>query len=573
MRLWSLLNARNPLWKHLGWGILLGIAVISGVFVYLGPRSLEPKSSVDVFRGSEGKFGTITEQLGQGRLFTLDYDTVTGDQENLDLFGVRGRLEEPDVLWKMDSPSGHRSAGSWILQGPMHVVASASKDAPPQGEGNIPGPGPALAWERGVWRGLAPLKWQDLEGQGKGLWHMPAGWRRELDGRFIVDKGPVVWEALDPGAVRRLQAQRLWLTLGFREGHLEEVAADLEGGRIWAGSADLNTETLRWFAPLRFERSDGWVGQAEGGAAPRPQKGEPLQQVELREFQAQRPVNGGAERLKAGGARWSAAGLRLEREVKWEQPLDGEWLVLRAPRVLIREGLGPDLPAELPLGEAWAEGHPVLTWGLKSLSSPQMQVRRKDRTWRIVAPVLGRSEQGTFSSGRGQGSPRKWDFEGPIKASLFNGGSLRGDRLVWQSETWTVTGNLATWTRVRERLAGPRIIWKGGTITLPEGVSGSLASLDGDFQMRADRGEYQAGEVRLSGGVQCQGRGWRLQADQISVSLGAGNLVKKVTAKGAVTLRGRLGEGWGEFLELEPDPNAPKVRWQGRVRGLAEVKP
>jgi len=110
-------------------------------------------------------------------------------------------------------------------------------------------------------------------------------------------------------------------------------------------------------------------------------------------------------------------------------------------------------------------------------------------------------------------------------------------------------------------------------VAFPEGVTGSLASLDGDFMVRADRAEYQGSEVQLSGRVECQGRGWRLQADRISVRLGAGNVVKKVIAKGSVTLRGRMGEGWGESLELEPDPTSPKARWQGRVKGLAEVKP
>jgi hypothetical protein len=41
--------------------------------------------------------------------------------------------------------------------------------------------------------------------------------------------------------------------------------------------------------------------------------------------------------------------------------------------------------------------------------------------------------------------------------------------------------------------------------------------------------------------------------------------VKLVQAQGAVMLRGRLGEGQGEALELEPGPQT--VRWQGNVRG------
>jgi hypothetical protein len=567
------LNTRNPIWRYAGWLVFAGVAGLSGLYIYLGPRPLLPKAQVEIFRGSLGKFGTITEQLGQGRLFVLDYDTVVGDQENLELFRVKARLEEPGTLWRMDSPSGRRSVGVWTLQGPMSVVASASASTPQLGKGTIPGEGPALQWDRGVWRGLAPLDWQDLEGQGKGHWHLPAGWRRELDGRFFVDKGPVIWEASDLGVLRRMEADRLWLTLGLQEGHLDQVLADLEGGRIWAGSADLDEKAIRWSAPFRFERVDGWLGHAESGFAPRPAKGEPLEQVELRNFSATRSVPGGTEKLQAGGTRWSAAGLRLEGDVRWEQPRDGEVLVLRAPRFMLREAPGPDLPQSLPVGEAWAEGHPVLSWGAKSLTSPSMQAHRKTRTWRILAPVLGRAEQGTFSAGAGHGSPGRWEFEGPIKANLFNGGSLRGDKLRWESDTWTVTGNPATWSRIRERLAGPRIIRKGNSVAFPDGVTGSLASSDGDFMVRADRANYEGNEVQLAGNVECQGRGWRLQADTISVRLGAGNMVKRVIAKGSVTLRGRMGEGWGESLELDLDSTPSRARWQGRVRGLAEVKP
>ena len=356
MRFWNLLNARNPLWKFLGWAILGGVMVLSGLFLYLGPRPLAPKAKGDIFRGTEGKFGTITEQLSEGRIFILDYDTIVGDQEDLELSHVRARLEEPETLWRLKSPSGRRATGQWTLQGPMAVEASAVPVGTLLGQGSMPAPGPALLWDHGVWKGLAPLVWQDMEGQGRGRWFLPVGWRRDLDGRFTVDKGPVMWEATDPGMVKHLQAERLWLTLGFHEGHLEQVMAQLEDGKIWAGSVDLDARAIRWSAPVRFERNDGWHGDAEGGVAPRPEKGQPLAQVELKAFRATRSVRGGAESLLAEGARWSPAGLRLEGNVRWEQPLDGERLFLRAPRVLMREGAGTDLPEALPIGEAWGGG-------------------------------------------------------------------------------------------------------------------------------------------------------------------------------------------------------------------------
>jgi len=573
MRMRSLLSSRSLFWKYAGWATLGGVVALSGLYISLGPRPLAPRAKGDLFHGTEGRFGTITEQLGEARVFRLDYERIVGDQEDLELTNVKARLEEPETLWKMTSPSGHRTAGKWTLQGPMDVEASLPQGSTVLGRGTIQEQGPALLWEQGVWRGLAPLEWEGLEGQGRGRWFLPTGWRRELDGRFVVDRGPVVWVASDQGTVRRLEAERLWLTLGFRQGHLDKVKATLEGGTISAGSADLEEQSIRWSAPIHFERADGWRGDSESGQAPRPEGGSPIERVELVTFQASRQVEGGSESLRADGARWTAAGLRVEGNVRWEQPLDGERLTLRAPRVLMREGPGSDLPEALPVGEAWAEGQPVITWGTKSLTSPRMQARRTEQTWRIQAPVLGRSEQGTFSAGAGHGSPRRWEFAGPVKANVTQGGSLRGNRLFWENDTWTFTGSPATWTRIRERLAGPRIIRKGGLVAFPEGISGALTAVDGDFRVRADRAEYQGGEVQLVGRVECQGQGWRLQADRISVRLGPGNVVKQVLAKGSVTLRGRMGEGWGESLELDPDPASPKVRWQGRVRGLAEVNP
>ena len=63
--------------------------------------------------------------------------------------------------------------------------------------------------------------------------------------------------------------------------------------------------------------------------------------------------------------------------------------------------------------------------------------------------------------------------------------------------------------------------------------------------------------------------GWRLRADRISVVLGLGRIVKSVRGDGGVLLRGRMGEGRGEALDL--DINSQTARWQGRVRGLAET--
>ena len=128
-----------------------------------------------------------------------------------------------------------------------------------------------------------------------------------------------------------------------------------------------------------------------------------------------------------------------------------------------------------------------------------------------------------------------------------------------------------TWTRLRERLTGPKVQKRGELVTFPEGIAGSLAAPDGNMSLRADRAEGQKGVLLLSGRVECQGAGWRLQAERISVTLGPDHQVRSVGAKGNVVLRGEMGEGRGETLEL--DVATRRAVWKGRVRGLAEVAP
>ena len=101
-----------------------------------------------------------------------------------------------------------------------------------------------------------------------------------------------------------------------------------------------------------------------------------------------------------------------------------------------------------------------------------------------------------------------------------------GAKLVWEEALWTLTGRPATWSRLRERLTGPRILRKDEVVTFPEGLSGTLAAADGDLFLRAERGQSEAEKITLSGGVECQGQGWRLVADTVIVTMGPERTVK-----------------------------------------------
>jgi hypothetical protein len=562
--------ARHPLWRWVGWVLVASTLGLTLRFLTDHREDMLGRTTGGdaLFgEGTRGSVGTLTEQLGPNRM-VLAYKTITGSEEDLILEQVTGRLEESAGHWRLLSPKAHRQASIWTLQAPMDLEVAHPGTTILLGKGRVEGEGPAIRWTGGEWEGLAPLRWESLEGSSRGVWDLPVGWRREIDGHLRVEHGPMRWQAPSDGpapALQAMEAQRLWAAPGFQTGHLEGVKARMSEGSLQASVADLSPEKVAWPGPLSFERADGWRGDAQGGVAPRPAPGTSFQQVELRTFRAHRVTAAGEEHLSTDGARWTPSGLRLEGSVVWDQPVDGQRLVLKAPRVLMREAPGHDLPEDLPVGQAVAEGLALLTWGRRTLSSPRLLFERATRRWRLQSPVLGRSEDGTFTGAAGHGDPHSWTIEGPVQVNLFMGGSLRGAKLVWEEAQWTITGRPAAWSRLRERLSGPRIIRKAETVSFPEGLSGTLAAADGDLFLRAERGQSEAQKITLSGGVECQGQGWRLSADTVIVTVAADRSVRLVQAQGAVSLRGRLGEGQGEALELEPGPQT--VKWQGRVHG------
>lgn len=555
---------QSPIWRFAGFGLILATLGLTALFVGRGSRPLQASRDRSLFdAGPRGLRGTLTESFGKGRL-VLAYASIQGQREDLRLDEIHGRLEEDAALWLVDAPRADRKGEDWTLSGPLTLEAQGKGDSP-LGLGAMKSPGPALRWSAGTWRGLSALEWTDLAGGG--TWFIPSGWSRNPDGELAA-RGPVRWSPREPGALQGLEAQSLRASPGFLTGTLENVLATFQDGSIRARHSTLDPGWIRWPEALSFERSDGWKGQASGGQAPRPQGGQGLFRLELRDFLAERSLPKGTERLKALGTRWTPEGLQLEGSVTWEQPLQEINAKLVAPRLLIRNAPGGELPEALGVGQAWAVGEAVLTWGKRSLSSPLIRVDRNRKSWALDAPVHGRGEEGSFTAGAGRGEGRGWTFEGPVQASLANGGVLQGQRLLWEEDAWTFSGRPVVWTRFRERLTGARVLRKGERVEFPEGLAGQLQAAEGDLALRADWGESQGDRILLRGHVSCEGLGWQVGAETLTVHFGAGRVMKRIQARGGVTLRGRMGEGRGEALDV--DPASQEVRWQGRVKGLSE---
>nr|WP_320131228.1 LptA/OstA family protein [uncultured Holophaga sp.] len=574
MRPQALMSVRNPVWKVTGHLLVYGVIGGTALFAWLsgGHRkpSTSPVGTANRAGMRMGHHGTLTERLDKGTLI-LNYETVIGDEEHLHLEQVDATLREALETWRVTAPQADREAKIWTLGGPVDIRAMRPDSREPVGQGRITGSGPALRWDVEGWHGLGPLEWEGLEATGRGHWLLPAGWLRTPQGEMIVERGPVRWEAREPGALRAMDVQSLRLADNLSRGTLNQVTASLEGGTLTAERSEIDPAWIHWIAPLHFQRDDGWQGDAQGGLAPRPQEHQAPESVELKAFQARRQVAEGEERVRSEGARWTSQGLRLEGKVHLEQPFSGGTVTLDAPRMLMRQlPGGTDLPPALPPGHIWAEGTPVLSWGKRTLSSPRIEVRYQSRAWIMQAPVRGRSEFGTFTAGQGGGTPEKWAFEGPIRGDLTDGGILRGSRLTWEQEKWTLEGHPASLQRLQQRISGARLTRVGGTTTFPDGLSGTLAGEDGDYVIRADQGTVTPDSVVLTGRVDCRSRAWKLAAERVVVRLGPGNSVQKINAAGSVTLRGSLGEGWGEAIDI--DVAGKTAHWQGRVKGSAEVQ-
>jgi hypothetical protein len=555
---------QSPVWRYGGLALVAVAAGATVLFVGRGPRPLRATSDRALFdEGAKGLKGTLTEAFGRGRL-VLAYASIQGEREDLQLETIQGRLEEDASLWLIEAPRAERQGGVWTLSGPVALQAIADGNRS-LGTGSIQGPGPALRWSGGTWQGLGALAWTDLEGRGR--WTVPAGWTRDASGR-IRAAGPVRWSGLDPNPLQRIEAGAVEGDAGFQTGRLRSVAAAFEAGTVQAPEALLEPAWIRWPAGLTFQRTDGWAGSASGGRAPRGEDSRPEGMLELQTLEAERLLPQGRERLRSRGARWVPGGWLLEGDVAWEQPLEEGLGKLVAPRIVIRTAEGGGLPPDLPVGQGRAEGQAVLTWGRRSLGSPRIGVDRSKGTWSMAAPVLGRSEEGSFSAGAGRGTAKSWSFDGPVEASFFNGGTLAGQRLAWEGETWVLTGRPVVWNRLQERLTGPRVLRTGERVVFPDGLAGQVRAPEGDLSLRADRGESEGDRITLRGHVECDGLGWQVAADTLTVQFGRGRTPRLVQARGSVTLRGRMGEGRGESLDV--DPVSQSVRWQGRVRGLSE---
>ena len=574
MRGWQFISARNPLWRVLG---LAGILVTSWASPpstsSAGPGPCSPTDDAGVLAGAgtQGRFGTVTEPLGDGPVRPVLRNHHRARRRTCSCRRSTGQLQEPQTTWNMDSPSARKAEGVWTLFGPMDLDAVSPGRQRPAGQRHHqrPGPGPGLGPGRlarpgapGVGRppGQRPGPLEPAARAGTGAWMANSWWTRARCAGWPPS----------PGAVKTMDAQRMWAALGFKEGHLEDVhrpagRAARSRPRWWTSSRPGSAGPPR--SPSA--RDDGWHGTAVRRPGPPAPGRRPFEKMEFSDFRAQRAIPGGTESVQLQGrpvdpGRAAPGGGRAPGAA----PGRATGCCCRRPGCSSATRPGPDLPGRsCPVGETWAEAQAVLSWGNRSLTSPRIEGAPED------PPVA--------DPGPGPGPRARWAPSAPARAGATRPGgpstapswptsatAPRPRPTPWSGRTtgYTLTGRPVTVTRFRERLTGPRSgAHRATLLEFPAGLAGALAALDGDINLQADRGRalrdrHQPGRP---GGV--PGAGLELASGPYLGNAGAREHGETGEADGAVFLRGRMGEGRGDTLYL--DPNQKTANWIGPGQG------
>ena len=570
MRRWELSNIKSPIWFVLGLITVIIVISITFFFIIHGPKSIKSVSNVDdiTSHGTLGKIGTVTEPLGHG-LLTLSYESIIGSKDNLQLLNVNSKFRELENVWEMKFPCAQKIDGVWTLLGPA-VLTFADSTGNIFGSGLIDSNGPALKWNHGLWYGLSPMIWNDRSGQDEERWVLPAGWYRNSGGRFVVEDGPVSWFPGKKRNILSIDANKMYVDPSLREGHMEDVTANLIGGQIKSKIIDIDKINIYWSGMVSFIRNDGWCGQSSGGNAKRLTKNSDFKNIELNDPRARRVTTEGTELMSADRAQWVKNNLILVGNVHLDQPSEGTRISLRANTVFQRNSLDGDFPSDMPVGATRADQQATLSWGDKhSVRSHRIEFIEKTHQWSIASPTYGRSRDGTFSAGSGRGCLARWTFDGPILANFGDGFVANGDLLVWENDVFTLTGKPVLVNRFREQFAGHRFVLSKKILEFPDGISATLATIDEDISIRANCGKVQRTLINFFGGVECSGRDWVLKADSISVKFGKEHKVEQINGSGGISLCGRIGNGAGETISL--DLNKKMAHWFGKVKATVGV--
>ena len=554
-----------------GWGLLI-------VIICLTPLLIRNIKSVDkniTFKsyteGIEGKTGTLKETY-ENRQITLAYDSISTRTSQIFIKPARVTFEDQSGKWFIEGSSAIRRDDQWTIYGPLYVSFKDSNNIL-IGEGLANEDTPCLLWSRGSWQGLVPIKWSSRPGLFGGLWTLPKGWIRRSNGAFESQASPTTFLAKDDGQskLKSLQADVITTTEDLNEIFLMRIRSTLLLGNLETSKATVTDNEINFPTTVSFERKKELMLKSDNAHYIDRELSSILS---LNNVNGSRFENNITETVRSDHASIFIDISRFNGNVEWNRIDGSSTAKITSPDIYIRERQGSSYPSDVQPNEIFSPKSTEVTLNDIKFSSETLRFNKRDFIWSLGPTVRGKSKDGIYSGGTASGNRDSWKMQGPIKYELLNNqGVLLGAFLTGTKLQWTLSGEPVLWRRGSDLITTANITKNGSLIKFPGQLRGVFREQKGDITVDASSGLFENNVMQLDGPIVLNGLGWSCNARKASITFDTSRKISIIRLEGEVALRGGLGEGTGDRLEIVPKPGDKTytIHWEGRVRGTNKI--
>lgn len=556
---------------RVGWSLLILVIGLTPFFVK-NIKSVDKSITFKNYReGVEGKTGTLRETY-ENRQITLAYDSISTRSSEILIKPARITFEDQSGKWFIEGSSAIRRSDEWTIFGPIKLSFRNLNDAL-IGEGLAQGDIPCLIWSRGVWKGLVPVKWTSLSGLFQGQWALPAGWVRRSSGVFESQLAPITFLARDnnKNSLKSLKADAVITTPNLDEILLMQIQSNLLSGQLTTSKAAVTNGEISFPTKVSFIRKNELILNSDNALY---SESESSSKLGLSNVRGSKLEANAAESIRSESAFIFPDLSRFIGNVEFNRSEGSNRTIIRSPDIFMRERQGASYPTDIQPDEVFSpQSTEIILNDLKFISQT-LRFNRRSLTWSLGPTVRGEGKDGTYLGGAASGNRDLWTIQGPVKYELNNNeGVLSGTLLRGSKLQWTLSGDPIIWRRDSDTITTSKIIKNTSLIKFPEPLRGTFLEQKGRITVDAASGSYENNRMLLGGPIVLNGLGWSCNARGASIVFDQSRKISVIRLEGEVVLRGKLGEGSGDRLEITPNPKDKTytIYWQGRVRGSNKI--
>lgn len=556
---------------RLGWSLLALIFVLTPFLVRKVKFTNHNNEPTKYTEGIEGKSGNLRETY-EDRQITLSYDSISTRSTEIFIKPARITFEDQSGKWFIEGASAVRKNGQWIIFSPLTISFRTSNNFP-IGEGLVSDSTACLLWARGEWQGLTPIFWKSRSSFLGGVWIIPKGWIRRLDGSFESKMSPVTFQANEKNMskIESLQAESISSSSNINEIFLTRIQATVFSGTIRTSRAVIINNEINFPTEIAYDRNNELSLRSDHATYRDTGPSSTLVLSNVRGSRIQNKIN---ETVRSDMSTIYPDLSRYSGHVEWAR-FDGSNITkIKSPDIYIRERTGASQPNDLEPDELLSPDSTEVIFNDLKFVSKTLRLNKKNMTWSMGPVIRGENKDGIYMGKLASGDRDVWKMQGPIKYELNNNqGALAANQLIANKFQWTMSGQPIRWEREKDVILTSTINKLGDLIKFPSQLQGTFHAPQGDIVVDASGGFFESNILRLGGPILVNGLGWSCSAPKASIGFDNFRRISNIKLEGGVSLKGSLGEGEGERLEitLKPNDKTYTIHWQGRVRGANKL--